>query len=223
MGDRMSQVQDIPEVTPPRINSLGTRRVRWPRWGIWAGVSVLVFVCGGVAGYGVAVQSFENRIRQGRENWGRPPRGIMDAWKERLELSDEQSTKMKEILDRHFGRIGEIRKSIAPEIDKENDALQAEVSAILNESQRPVWEERYEKIRKMFSGGPQHRGPWHRGGGGPGWREGGEKRHSGEPGQPDRGHKDHAGSDSRPDRHHRHEEGPHPVPPADSAAPSDKP
>lgn len=224
----MSQVQDIPEVMRSRLNPPKLRGRWWPRWGIWVVVSVLVFVCGGVAGYGVAVQSFESRFKN-RESWGRPPGGMMKAWNERLHLSEEQSAKMEAILKEHFRRIGDIRKSIAPAIDKENDAIQAEVSAILNDSQRPVWEERFEKIRKMFSGGPQHRGPWHRGGGAPGWREGGEERHlgepgrhSGEPGRSERGQKDQTGSDNGPDRQHDHDKGPITAHP-ESVAPSDKP
>lgn len=183
----MNQVQDLPEVVQPRLNGGGARRRAWTRPLALAGVGVLIFVCGGVAGYALSVQSLKKEMSERRDPIKVRPE-IITYWKEHLSLNDVQSEEMNEILKAHFARISELRKSVVPEIERENDALRDKVSTILEPEQREAWLKRWEQIREMFRRGPGPGGPsrhhWHRNGGSASHGPNGKKPFADQDGQP---------------------------------------
>jgi Spy/CpxP family protein refolding chaperone len=80
------------------------------------------------------------------------PSLIMRRLDRSLDLTPAQHDRIKEIVERHHRRILEISENIRPQIHRELEATNAEITAVLTPEQR----EKYEKL-KMHLGHPRGR------------------------------------------------------------------
>ena len=99
-----------------------------------------------------------------------------------LGLTPEQADKIKPIMDKHMGKLNEIRTTARTEIGETLKQMNDEIAAILTDEQKQIWRRGLDRLE-----GELRPGDWRRGegpGGGPGRR--------GEPGgdRPDLGPRD---------------------------------
>lgn len=106
----------------------------------------------------------------------RPPRGpefsssrIMPLLRRDLGLSPEQSEKIQPIMDSHMEKLHEIRMDARSEIDKALAQMNEDISDILTEQQKRIWQRSLDRLQgELHPGGPRRgdgpRGPGFRGG-----------------------------------------------------------
>jgi hypothetical protein len=106
----------------------------------------------------------------------RPPRGpefeslrMIPPLRRDLGLSGEQSEQIKPILDKHMLKLQDIREDARSEISETLEQMNQEISAILSEGQRRIWQGQLGRLQQDL-----HPGGWRRGAGGGRMRRGGE-------------------------------------------------
>ena len=110
------------------------------RWTVALYMS-LVFLCGGVAGafayrlYMVSAVS-ANASRRGPEAFRKR---FLAEMKVRLNLSEDQMSKMSSIMEKTGHRFREARSTIEPEIKKIREDQRQQISGILSPEQRQEW------------------------------------------------------------------------------------
>jgi Spy/CpxP family protein refolding chaperone len=122
-------------------------------------ILLAVFALGAVAGVG-GMRAFELRELEG--TMGRPPsearaRFRLEAMRRRLDLSDEQQTKLEAILRAAEDERERALASCRPGLDSLRDKTDAEIEAILTPEQR---EEHRRFVERRRQRGPRH-GPPH--------------------------------------------------------------
>jgi hypothetical protein len=105
-----------------------------------------------------------------------PPRGpefasikMIGPLRRDLGLSGEQSEQIKPILDKHMEKLQEIRDDARSEIGTTLDQMNEEISAILTEGQRRIWQGQLGRLQQDL-----RPGGWRHGAGAGGARRGGE-------------------------------------------------
>jgi hypothetical protein len=132
----------------PLVSVSPPRRRTWWRTLVWG---VVIFVCGGVTGHGVAVwmwQEHGRKIFDPKEDYVAK---ILSRMRSDYGLSDDQATQIEAIFRGHNAKIDEIRKDMEPRYSAERKAMNQEISAVLNDSQREKWQKRMEEMRRLWS------------------------------------------------------------------------
>jgi hypothetical protein len=131
-------------------------------------LALIIFVAGGVAGFGVA-----RLLRRPPPPFmgpmaPEPPVGdLVDRLRNELLLSDDQVQKVREIYQQRHDALVAIRDKMGPELKSEYDKLDEQMKAVLNTAQYERWSERFRSLReRMLPPPPPGRPPG--GPGGPG-------------------------------------------------------
>jgi hypothetical protein len=124
-------------VVPPRRNR-----------GMFMGLLAAVFVSGGVVGGGAGMLITQQQFSDCLRHPERMPARMMAMFKSELNLTDEQTKQVDEIVCRHHEQIESIRAEVRPRFAAEFNALHDEVNAVLTDAQRAKWEEMRERFRK---------------------------------------------------------------------------
>jgi len=91
-----------------------------------------------------------------------------------LGLSPEQKEKVEAILQKHMQKLHEIRMNARPQINEQLQLMNEEISAVLTEQQRQIWQERLLPLQRQLRQRGPRRGnglegpPFRRGQRGPG-------------------------------------------------------
>ena len=78
------------------------------------------------------------------------PNAIVPRLQLRLGLSDEQTDQVREIVERRHPRMIESRTLGAQAMLDEFDAMQREISAVLDENQKRTWRATADSVRRRF-------------------------------------------------------------------------
>lgn len=102
-----------------------------------------------------------------------------------LGLTDEQTEKIKPIMDKHMGKLNQIRMDARTEIGDTLKQMNDEIAAILTDEQKEIWQRGLDRLDREL-----HPGDWRRGEG-----PGRGRFRGGEPGRdrPDLGPRDFRG------------------------------
>jgi len=140
-------------------------------------LALIVFICGGAAGWGVSV--LWRPPMRGPMGMAPPPpvEGMVEQLRVELLLSDDQVKAVKQIYQQRHDALESIRRKMEPELKAEYDSLDQEMKGVLNPTQYQRWSERFNSVRSRMlpppppgAGGPVGGGP---GEGGPDERPGG--------------------------------------------------
>jgi len=96
----------------------------------------------------------------------RPPRGpefnslqVIPPLRRNLNLSKEQSDKIKPIIDGSMKKLRDIREDARTEIESTLQQMNKEISSILTETQRQKWQRELDRLqRELRPGGPRRDG-----------------------------------------------------------------
>ena len=132
MGDAMSKTEGTDNLTVSCMHRL-------QRWRM-AFFGVVILLAGLVIGGASMLIFMPHRLM-------RPPRGpefetmrMIGPLRRDLGLSGEQTERIKPILDKHMGKLSDIREDARSEISKTLEKMNQEISAILTEGQRQIWQ-----------------------------------------------------------------------------------
>ncbi len=120
-----------------------------PRW-IQMGVLLLVFVAGGIVGAMVATKTLHDRLEYYRQNDDALVKDMIPRLRNRLTLTEEQSSQFKEIIERRHPRMLDVRREGANEMLAEFQAMEDEVAEVLDPRQRESWRKIAESVRNRF-------------------------------------------------------------------------
>ena len=118
-------------------------------WGQRA-ILLVVFVAGGFVGATIATKAVHSRMQHFRENPNALPDAVLPRLQRVLNLSDEQSAEVREILGRRHPRIVEQRNRGTTGMHVEFDEMEADIASVLDESQASKWKAVANSIRSRF-------------------------------------------------------------------------
>ena len=134
-------------------------------------LAVIVFICGGAAGWGVSV--LWRPPMRGPMGMAPPPvEGMVDQLRVELLLSDDQVKAVKQIYQQRHDALESVRQKMEPELKAEYDTLDQQMKGVLNPTQYQRWSERFNSVRSRMLPPPPP-GPGGPGEGGPGEGPGG--------------------------------------------------
>jgi len=129
-----------PLAAPPRP------RRRWLRWLLWT----VIFGSGFVAGVGVTLIAVRRGALESIHHPETMPKKIAQRLRRPLELSDEQMRRIEQIVARRQPALLQIRVRFQPEVEAELDGIQREIAQVLDEQQRPRWEQLFDHLRRTW-------------------------------------------------------------------------
>lgn len=147
----MNEIANPQSSTPPMLTPsiLTPPRLAQPWW-VQSLALLVVFVAGGFAGAFVAVKFVHTRMEHLRTDPDALPDMVASKLERILSLSDQQSEKVREIINRRHPRMVEFRNQSARGMHSEFDAMQLEIAEVLDPDQAEQWSIVAERIRQRF-------------------------------------------------------------------------
>lgn len=165
MGDTMSDTDGRDNLTIDYIQKLH----RW-RMAFFGVVILLAGIVIGGASMMILVPHRLIKLPPGPEF---EPMRMMPPLRRDLGLTPEQADKIKPIMDKHMGKLNQIRMNARTEVGEALKQMNKEIAAILTDEQRLIWREGLDRLEREL-----HPGDWRRGEG-----PGGGRFRRGEPGR----------------------------------------
>lgn len=145
------------EADTPQATGLPNARRDWIRPAVFG---VVMLLCGAVIGSGLTVIGVRKEAERVKEN----PRWLSETAAKRmdrdLDLTDEQSVRVREIFSAHHERVRAIRREHHGRARELFGELQSEIEAVLTLEQAEEWRERMQRLRERAlkdGDGPRHR------------------------------------------------------------------
>ena len=126
---------------------------RWRRaLPAWVQVCVLLLVFASGIGVGAvgASQYMLSRMQHYRENPEVFPEELSAKLQSRMNMSDDQTSKVRAIVTLRHGNITSLRDASAPGILQEFSLMEQEIADVLDPAQREQWHETADWVRKTF-------------------------------------------------------------------------
>ncbi|TWT96523.1 hypothetical protein [Neorhodopirellula pilleata] len=126
---------------------------RWRRaLPAWVQVCVLLLVFASGIGVGAvgASQYMLSRMQHYRENPEVFPEELSAKLQSRMNMSDDQTSKVRDIVTLRHGNITSLRDASAPGILQEFSLMEQEIADVLDPAQREQWHETADWVRKTF-------------------------------------------------------------------------
>lgn len=133
--------EKLPE-TPLRHLS----RRRWWREVI---LGITLFACGFLVGGVVVTKHYIARVANVARN-GIDRQQATARLQRMLDLDEEQAQQVQTILSKGLDDLRDIRQSVRPQVDATLQRVRAEVSSLLHERQKRIWERRFDLLRERW-------------------------------------------------------------------------
>jgi hypothetical protein len=119
------------------------RRRFWIHVLLW----FVIFSSGGVVGTGITLLLIRERVLHAIHHPEEMPSLIASQMRGTLHLNAEQVQKVEDVLSRRQLAIQAIRRQFQPQVERELDRVETEISEVLNDQQRVRWRENFEQLR----------------------------------------------------------------------------
>jgi septal ring factor EnvC (AmiA/AmiB activator) len=127
-------------------------------WSVLIGVAILV--CGIIIGVCLTLIVVRNRVIELIQHPEKRTEAMVARLDRALDLKDEQRAEVRDILQRHRSEFSAIRREVGPRIKNQIEALDRDISAVLDAEQKEKWDRYLQRLRRLWT--PRFRG---RGGG----------------------------------------------------------
>jgi hypothetical protein len=122
------------------------RRRSWKTWLL----ALLIFLAGSVVGgaftAGVIARSVQRAIAHPEE----APTRITARLARRLDLTDDQRERVRQIIASKQQSLLEIRRDVQPRVETQLEQLESEIAAVLNPKQQEEWRTMVTTFRKTW-------------------------------------------------------------------------
>ncbi len=126
-----------------------TCRRQWPWWL----VLVLAALVGGAAlGAHLEIWADSQRDKEFRQHPERAPERFAQRVKKELDLTDDQTAKVQEVLTRQWEATQRIRQETYSLYKPLLDKTDRDISKVLTAEQKPKWDEYFRVIRSRYQG-----------------------------------------------------------------------
>jgi hypothetical protein len=129
-------MSDLPTTSSPLSRILPPRRHSRRRHILMA---LVVFLGGAACGAAVASVMIARSIHHVIHHPEEAAAHISARLSQRLNLTDEQSEQVRQIISRRQDALMDIRRDIQPRIEVELSALEEEIAGVLSDEQREKW------------------------------------------------------------------------------------
>lgn len=133
----------IPLASPPQPPR---RRRRWLRVLLW----LIVFGSGFVAGTGMTLIGVRKGLLEAVHHPETMPKKVAQRLRRPLQLSDEQTRRVEEIIRDRQQSLQQIRIRVQPEVEAELDVIDREISQVLDDNQRAQWQKLFQQLRSTW-------------------------------------------------------------------------
>jgi hypothetical protein len=130
-------------VLPPRP------RPRW-RW-LALFLAVVIFASGFIAGGGITLVTLRNTLLYYVHHPEQFPPVAAARLRSKLDLTDEQTRQVDEILRKRQAALQAIRREVQPRVLAELDLVEQEVAKVLTPEQRERWHKRFGELRETWT------------------------------------------------------------------------
>ena len=111
----------------------------------------LAILCSGIViGSGITIYAVSHYIVEGLRNPDLLPERMAARLQRQLELTGEQEAEILAIFNARKKQIGEYRARIQPRLEKELEAVRAEVEAVLTPEQAKKWNTRFKRMESII-------------------------------------------------------------------------
>jgi hypothetical protein len=131
------------------VNEVRAPQLPRRRW--WRDVllAIVLFGCGFLVGGVVLTHIYISRAPIFQRSGVERERAFSHLRKS-LKLDEEQSRKVREIVDKGLDDLREVRHSVKPQVESILERVRTEVSQTLDERQRRIWERRFNLVRQHW-------------------------------------------------------------------------
>ncbi|MGD0769537.1 MAG: hypothetical protein ABSB42_15245 [Tepidisphaeraceae bacterium] len=113
-------------------------------------LAAVIFVCGGAAGWGLALL-LHRPPPMSMELVPEPPANdLVERLRYELLLSDDQVTQVRQIYKERQDALHAIREKMGPELKAEYDKLDQQMKGVLTPAQYQRWAERFQSVRSRM-------------------------------------------------------------------------
>lgn len=145
-----------PSASEPNV-ALPVSRRSWLRTTVF---SVALLLSGAVIGSGVTVMVIHQRFDEARKHPEWLSRRMVDHFREKLDLTDQQTKQIREIFSDTRQRTQALRREQRTEAQAIMQQMHDDVAAVLTPEQREKWDEWFKRVReRAFRRPPEHRRP----------------------------------------------------------------
>lgn len=126
------------------------------RWRLWLHIllALVILICGTIIGSGVTIYVFSTRFVSSLQNLDAFPVRMSERMRARLGLNDEQTDKIRAILEKRHEGYAEYIGGMQSWFDKELESLEEEIAPILSPKQSTAWKKRTDLLRKFLLAAP---------------------------------------------------------------------
>jgi len=112
------------------------RRRRW----LTALLALIIFVGGNVVGGVVTVGVIVHRLRDAAEHPEQIPARLTDRLTHRLNLDQEQSAQVEQIIAQRLSNVQALRRQMWPQLQSQLQGLRVDVGQVLDNTQQEKWD-----------------------------------------------------------------------------------
>jgi hypothetical protein len=123
-------------------------RRRWIRSII---LGVVIFICGALVGGGITVKVIAKGINKFyRSSTESVADNITNRLRKRLDLTDDQTARIRSIILERQVELRRIRKDVRPKIETQFENTRREINEILTPAQVKIFEEHYKRMTRFW-------------------------------------------------------------------------
>jgi len=130
-----SDIASVPGATRPRRTWLTVL------------LCTLIFLGGGVVGAGITIMQVGRQAKDAIQHPDLLPERVAHRLKGRLDLTDDQTRRVEQIVRRRYARILKARDDLLQNVGPEIDAIEREIIPLLAPEQTRRFKERFDTFR----------------------------------------------------------------------------
>ena len=119
----------------------------------------LILIAGFALGSGVTVVAMYRHVIHAIQHPEDAPRRISQRMQRRLGLTDDQTAKVRAIIAKRQKGLRMIYRRAWPQLDRELNLIESEVTEVLNDRQAAKWRKRFQKTRNDWIPAPSPKKP----------------------------------------------------------------
>ena len=132
----------------PESASARTGRGRHWLWSVMIGAAILL--CGMVIGACLALVVVRNRVIDLIQHPEKRTGAMVRRLDRALDLSEDQRADVRRVLRKHRAEFNEIRRDVAPRVQREIDAMDRDLSKILTPEQKAKWDRYLKRLLRLW-------------------------------------------------------------------------
>ena len=113
-------------------------------------LGLIILMCGIIIGSAATIAAERRALLRVAQHPGELSVRAADRLARRLDLTEQQRGRVEAILTERLQRLAQLRQRVRPDVDRELNALEEEVAAVLDERQQQRWRRDFTRLRELI-------------------------------------------------------------------------